>query len=107
MAKRIQNIYIGFGITVLILATLACGQVSVGVITPTAANAPGETHPASILVPTSVSTTPTPVSSPESGWEPTATTVPEELNPRHGLSGSGQQCVGTRSGQRDASPGDF
>ena len=81
MAKRIQNIYIGFGITVLILATLACGQVSVGVITPTAANAPGETHPASILVPTSVSTTPTPVSSPESGWEPTATTFPEDLIP--------------------------
>ena len=35
MAKRIQKIYISLGITVLILATLACGSVQVGVVAPT------------------------------------------------------------------------
>jgi Tol biopolymer transport system component len=35
MAKKIQKVYIILGITVLILATLACGSVQVGVITPT------------------------------------------------------------------------
>ena len=67
---------------VILLAVMACGQVSVGVITPTAANAPGETPAARILVPTSVSTTPTPVSSPTSDWDPAAATaVPEASIP--------------------------
>ncbi|MGD9092331.1 MAG: hypothetical protein PVF74_05760 [Anaerolineales bacterium] len=35
MAKRIQKIYISLGITVLILVSLACGSVQVGVMTPT------------------------------------------------------------------------
>jgi len=35
MAKKIQNYYVILGIIVLILATLACGSVQVGVITPT------------------------------------------------------------------------
>jgi hypothetical protein len=35
MAKKVQKIYIILGITVLILATLACGSVQVGVVTPT------------------------------------------------------------------------
>jgi len=35
MAKKIQKSYIILGITVLILTTLACGSVQVGVVTPT------------------------------------------------------------------------
>jgi len=35
MDKKIQKIYIALGITVLILTTLACGSVQVGVLTPT------------------------------------------------------------------------
>ena len=35
MAKKIKNAYIILGITILILATLACGSVQVGVVTPT------------------------------------------------------------------------
>jgi len=42
MAKKNQKIYIIFGITVLILATLACGSVQVGVLTPTPE---GDTQP--------------------------------------------------------------
>jgi hypothetical protein len=42
MAKKIQKSYIFLGITVLVLATLACGSVQVGVITPTAE---GEVQP--------------------------------------------------------------
>ena len=67
---------------VILLAVMACGQFSVGVITPTAVNAPGETPTARTLVPTSVSTTPTPVSSPTSDWDPAAATaVPEASIP--------------------------
>ena len=66
----------------ILLAVMACGQFSVGVITPTAANAPGETSAARTLVPTSVSTTPTPVSSPTSDWDPAAATaIPEASIP--------------------------
>jgi Tol biopolymer transport system component len=35
MARKIQKIYISLWITVLILATLACGSVKLGVVTPT------------------------------------------------------------------------
>jgi Tol biopolymer transport system component len=35
MTKKIKKIYISLGITVLTLATLACGSVQVGVVTPT------------------------------------------------------------------------
>ena len=34
MARKIQKIYISLWITVLILATLACGSVKLGVVTP-------------------------------------------------------------------------
>ena len=68
---------------VSLLAVLACGQVSVGMVTPTAADAPGETPAARILVPTTVSTTPTPDLSTASDLDPTATeTVPENPIPK-------------------------
>jgi hypothetical protein len=35
MAKKIQKVYMLLGITVLIMTTLACGSVQVGVVTPT------------------------------------------------------------------------
>lgn len=66
---------------VTLLATMACGQYSVGVITPTAANATGETPAASRLVSTSDLTTPAPESSPAAAVDPTATTVPQSSIP--------------------------
>lgn len=36
MSQKIQKTYIMLGLTVLILASLACGSVQVGVVTPTA-----------------------------------------------------------------------
>lgn len=107
MAKRTPKIYIGLGIMVLILAMLACGSVQVGVVAPTLEgsmqptnNAPEPETDLAVLedVDSQIEDEPTP--------EPTAE-VPEELNPHHGLPGSGPQCVGTSSGQRDTAPGDL
>jgi Tol biopolymer transport system component len=82
MAKKSPKIYISLGITVLILATLACGSVQVGVITPTTEDVGVETPVAIIMEQTSVSSPPTPVSSPETEVEPAATTaVPESSIP--------------------------
>lgn len=64
-----------------ILAVLACAQVSVGVITPTAANAPGETPAVGDLAPASDLTTPISDSSTGSDLEPAAEVAPENPVP--------------------------
>ncbi len=73
MARKIQKIYISLWITVLILATLACGSVQVGVVTPTLeANMqpinesqepePELATPEVVQTPTEIVSTPKPVS---------------------------------------------
>jgi len=63
---------------VSLLAVMACGQVSVGVVSPTVENASSEIPPVSVSESTPVSATPVPETS---ETEPTATAIPEDPIP--------------------------
>lgn len=60
-------------LSVSLLAVMACGQFSLGVITPTTANPPGETPVGMISEPTTAPQTSAPVTSPAPDMDPTAT----------------------------------
>ena len=66
---------------VALMTVLACGQVSLGVITPTAVNVAVETQAVNSLISTSDLTTPTHDPSTATAVDPTETPVPERSIP--------------------------